>query len=249
MNLNHNETEFFSTWSLDDPRAKDIKTALTEINKKLNNITRDVSFWDVYNVTQVLLSDNDLTSKLALLNIGEAAIVNANVLNNGAENHYRGDIAYRKADGELIWIDAENKGIYKPSVTYENGMLQVTYSYQSNTPEEGESQTVAMETSQQQGYLIDERTDTFLGPVSGLYTCTFNGITCTFNGINTSTGLLKPLIKFLIVENGAYEEIYPDYTWTYTTATVTNEDNSTTTIYRITVSTVIHSQNVYMRVR
>jgi hypothetical protein len=93
-------------------------------------------------VTQVLLNDNDLTSKLAILNIGEAAIVNANVLTDGKENHYRGDIAYRKADGNLIWIPAENKGIYKPSIKYHTneqreGMLQVTYTYQATTPEEG----------------------------------------------------------------------------------------------------------------
>ena len=242
MNLNHNETEFFSTWSLDDPRSSDIKTALTEINKKLNDITRDVSFWDVYNVTQVLLNDNDLTSKLALLNIGEAAIVNANVLNNGAENHYRGDVAYRKADGELIWIDAENKGIYKPSVTYDDNddMLKVTYSYQSNTPSEEWTETVTMDAEQQQGYSIDRCTDAFSG--SGPYTSTFNGIA-------TNTGLLKPLVKFFIFENNAYEEIYPDYSWTYTSTTVTNEDNSTSIAYSITVTTVIHSQNVYMRVR
>lgn len=237
MNLNHNETEFFNTWSLDDPRASDIKTALTKINKRLNDITRDVSFWDVYNVTQVLLSDNDLTSKLALLNIGEAAIVNANVLNNGAENHYRGDIAYRKADGELIWIDAENKGIYKPSITYANNMLQITYSYQSSTPEEGESQTVVMETTQQQGYLIDENTGTFSG--SGPYTCTFDGIiVSTSDGETVNTRLLKPLVKFLIFENNAYEEIYPDYTWTHNVST-----------NKITVTTVISNQKVFMRVR
>lgn len=242
MNLNHNETEFFSTWSLDDQRASDIKTALTAINKKLSDINRDISFWDVYNVTQILLNDSDLTSKLALLNIGEAAIVNANVLNDGAENRYRGDIAYRKADGELIWIDAENKGIYKPSIIYddEHNMLQVTYSYQSNTPNEGESQTVAMDTTQKEGYLIDRCTDIFSG--SGPYTS-------TFDGINTGTGLLKPLIKFLILKNGAYEEIYPDYTWTYTSTTITNEDNSTTTVYSITVTTVIKDQDVFMRVR
>ncbi len=229
MNLNHNETEFFNTWSLDDPRASDIKTALAKINKKLSDINRNISFWDVYNVTQVLLNDSDLTSKLALLNIGEAAIVNANVLNDGAENRYRGDIAYRKADGELIWIDAENKGIYKPSITYANNMLQVTYSYQSNTPNEGESQTVAMDVSQQRGYLIDKNTDTFSG--DGPYTC-------TFDGMSTNTGLLKPLIKFLVDENGTYEEIYPDYTWTYNVNT-----------NKITVTTVIKNQSVFMRVR
>ena len=243
MNLNHNETQFFSTWSFEN--ATDIKSALNYINQKLNEITRQVSFWDIYNVTQVLLNDNDLTSKLAILNIGEAAIVNANVLTDGKENHYRGDIAYRKADGNLIWIPAENKGIYKPSIRYHTneqgeGMLQVTYTYQATTPEEGWTDTVYMNADTKAGYLFNVDTATFseVTPQTTprTFSYSFDAIYVTKDG---ETFLLKPIIKFYMNDgHEGFEEFYPDCVWVESSSKII-----------VTIGFHFDTNKVYMRVR
>ncbi len=213
MNLSNNEAQFFSTLKFNN--IDDIKSALNEINQKLNDVTRQVSFWDVYNITQVLLSDNDLASKLALLNSGEAAIVNANILNDGKDNHYRGDIAYRQMDGTLIWIPAENKGIYKPTFQYENGNIKVSYSYESAVPEEEGSPIysnyLTMQTNQH-GYLTE---GPFLTLSSGNNYIDIDKQTVTFyiDEQTVASDFLRPVVRFYLIINGIYEDLYADWYW------------------------------------
>lgn len=201
MNLSHNETQFFNTWSIAD--NSDVKTALIYLNDKLNQITRQVTFWDVYNVTQVLLSDSDLVSKLPLLNRGESAIVNANVLTNGNQTRYRGDIAYRMMDGNIQWIDAENKGIYKPHISYDSttGMLKVTYSYHSAISEEEETEEVVFDNQVQIGYVID-------APLTA-----FTNNSYSFSKKIADNNTLKPIIKFYYKDGTSLEELYCSYHW------------------------------------
>lgn len=232
MNLSNNETQFFSTLKFEE--NDDLKQALIDLNTKMDNITRQVSFWDVYNVTQVLLSDNDLTSKLALLNVGEAAIVNANMLNNGAENHYRGDIAYRQMNGEILWIPAENKGIYKPSFSYENNQLKVTYSFQSAVPDAEEGEPVGdpmwVDMDTQNAYAINE---------------TVISNTISFPAITVNSNILKPMIRFYIEINGGDEDFYCDWDWQVSNGRIVITLNSSIDVYSI--NTNIGA--LYIRVR
>jgi len=247
MNLKHNENLFFNTWDIS--QENDLKTALTQLDNKLNEMNREVSFWDVFNVTQVLLTESDLTSKLALLNIGEAAIVNANKISDGNESRYRGDIAYRKSSGELIWIPAENKGIYIPSISYDNNsdMLQIRYSYQEGTS--SPDWTTSVRVGHQEGYLINKNAavvspgnDGFVETSPGIFTYTFSVVTVTPSG--QSSFPLKPIIKFFFDNGNGYEEFYPDYKWEFVVV-----NNST----KVKVTTYFNdnsiADDVYMRVR
>lgn len=245
MNLKHNENLFLNTWNIQN--ENDLKTALIQLDNKLNEITREVSFWDIFNVTQVLLTESDLTSKLALLNIGEAAIVNANKISDGNESRYRGDIAYRKSSGELIWIPAENKGIYIPSISYDdaNDMLQIKYSYQEGT--NSPDWTTSVKVGHQEGYLINKNTkkitsgDGFIQVSTGVFTYTFSAITVTPSG--QSSFPLKPIIKFFLDDgNGNYEEFYPDYKWEF----INNDTEIKVTTYFNDNSI---ADDIYMRVR
>ena len=238
MNLSNNEVQFFNTLQFTD--NDDLKQALEMLNQKLNNVTRQISFWDIYNVTQVLLSDNDLASKLALLNAGEAAIVNANVLNDGKDNHYRGDVAYRQMDGTLIWIPAENKGIYKPTMEYVDGNIVVTYSYESAIPEqEGVpiySNYIAMQTNQP-GYLVE---GVFATLMTGNYYIDIPAVFITTNEI------LRPIVRFYLIVNGIYEDLYADWHWE-----IRNNNQIRITLDFTTkeMSGLSNVGNIYIRVR
>ena len=202
-NLQNNEYKFLRTKPADD----DLKTLLNNLNEKLNSVTREVSFWDVYNITQVLLSDNDILSKLPLLNIGEGAIVNANMLSEGSEIHYRGDLAYRKSDGQLIWIPAENKGIYTPSISLEGNQLKLTYSYSSDIPDQGEQSSISIDMQQEQSYAIDVYVDRS--------TYTFPAITFfrDYGDDDFETVELRPIVKFYVRADNGIEDLYLDWHW------------------------------------
>lgn len=214
MNLKHNETQFFSTFNLED--ASDIKSALVEIDQKLDNLTRQVSFWDVYNVTQIILKDSDVEYKLPLLNAGESAIVNVNYVNTNSQAHYRGDIAYKTLDGNIVWIPAENKGTYKPSITWNEISNNVEVKYEYTTGSENPNPT-SFAVESKVAYCIDEVYDSENPIISNI----------SFNALEISTGnFLKPIIRFFIVDinnpNRA-EDFNFDWYWNFSNVNNTTQ--------------------------
>jgi len=226
MNLKHNETQFFSIFDIKD--KTELKTALVELDQKLNNLTRQVSFWDVYNVTQIILKDSDIEYKLPLLNVGESAIVNVNYVNANSQAHYRGDIAYKTLDGNIVWIPAENKGTYKPSITLDGNNIKVEYEYTTgseNPP--ATSFTVGYKVA----YAIDEVYDSE-NTISDI----------SFDALETSSGnFLKPIIRFFIVDINSpnrAEDFNFDWYWNFNTV------NNTTQV-TIHINTSIFTSNFY----
>lgn len=239
-NLQHTETQFYNTQKFEE--IDDIKEALNKLYDKLENVTRQVSFWDIYNVTQVLLSDSDITSKLALLNIGESAIVNANSITNGKDTYYRGDVIYKQLDGNLLYIPAENKGIYQPTITYDTDNDQLTLSYKYNsTPKEGLIESIIKIDTSQSAYLLDE-------PISSFEPSPEQNPTYLIKRFSSvkidGTSILKPLIKFYIKSESGYEEFYANWKWTYDDV----EDEIVVKIEYFNTSEPIFS-DIVMRVR
>lgn len=235
--LKNNETKFYSTFTFND--LDDIKAALVELNNKLENCTRQISFWDIYNVTQVLLSDSDMNAKIALLNNGESAIVNANTIVNGNQTYWRGDILYRQLDGTLLYIPAENKGIYVPTLTYDETlhMLRLSYAYDA-TPQDSEQEIIVDVDTSQQAYLLDvDVNSTNFSVVSGTGNSKY---TISALKINPTT-ILKPIIKFYIATTNTYEDFYCDWHWAV--------DTLDSTKINIFVPSTITSLGVVMRVR
>jgi len=231
MIIKHNETEYYKTV---EATTTDIKSALKQLNDKLNNVTRDVSFWDVYNITQVLQKDSDVYSKLPLLNIGEGAIVNVNYISYNSESHYRGDIAYKKSDGEIIWISAENKGVYSPTLTLDNNNLVLNFAY-TTTPEQ--SIIASINTQVRNAYLQDFHFSS--GSSLQPFTVTFSAV------FIDSTNILKPIIKFFVQEKNNFntEDFYLDWHWRR------DNNNIVVTIDDYPSADFFTKHDLYMRVR
>ena len=239
--LKNNETKFYSTFTFDD--LDDIKAALVELNNKLENCTRQISFWDIYNVTQVLLSDSDMNAKIALLNNGESAIVNANTIVNGNQTYWRGDILYRQLDGTLLYIPAENKGIYVPTLSYDetSHMLRLSYAYDS-TPQDSEQEIIVDVDTSQQAYLLDvDVNSTNFSAVSGTGNSKYT-ISALYIDDNQTT-ILRPIIRFYIATANTYEDFYCDWHWA---AEVDEHGNTNINIF---VPSTVTSLGVVMRVR
>lgn len=215
MNLKHNETQFFSTF--DFKKAGDIKQALVEINQKLDNLTRQVSFWDVYNVTQIILKDSDIEYKLPLLNVGESAIVNVNYVNANSQAHYRGDIAYKTLDGNIVWIPAENKGTYKPSITWNDEDENIEVKYEYTTGSENPPVT-SFKVGSRVAYSIDEEYDSEHHiPLNSI---SFDALETSPETETSPAEFLKPIIRFFIVDINSpnrAEDFNFDWYWNFNT--------------------------------
>lgn len=195
MNLKNNETVFFSTVQM----SNDIKQRLTQLDEKIDALTKQATFWDVYNITQVLLSETDYEIKVPLLSAGESAVVNTNRITVGNNTYHRGDLFYKTILGDLIHIPAENKGIYLPQIGIKDGKITLSYSYITEVKEEVDETTISIDDTDH-GYLLDKIIDKPFVSFSAIYN-------------SNDDSLIKPLIKMYIEDNGDYEEFYFDWTW------------------------------------
>lgn len=225
MNLKHNEVEYYRTHQLEED--SDLKTKLTILENKLDSVTRQVSFWDIYNVTQILLSDNDILTKLPKLNIGESAIVNTTRINNGQNVYSRGDLIYKNQDGDFIHIPAENKGVYVPELSYVGSNVKLKYKYSRDIPDTIE-ETLGYNT------LTGYCTDTDL-----LANVTTTNFVISINEVLYNNQLIQPIIKFYLGNTlTSSEEIYLDYTWKHNTTT-----------HKIDITIIAPHPAIHIRVR
>lgn len=204
MNLKHNEVEFYNTVKFTD--IKDLKTALDNLNQQINDLERKVTFWDVYNITQTIISENEFLSKTPLLNAGEAAIINANMVKVAEEYYYRGDILYKQLDGSLLHIPAENSGIYVPTLAIVNGKLQISYAYTPSAVD-GNKTSFSFDVSGKDFGYCDIKSITAFTD-AGEYATWTKAMIPTSEG----TQYLYPSIKcYLETNDGNFEEIFPNF--------------------------------------
>lgn len=207
MNLKHNEVEFYNTVKFGN--FTDIKEALDDLNRQINELERKVTFWDVYNITQTITSESEFLSKTPLLSAGEAAIINVNMIKVADKYYYRGDIIYRQVDNTLLHIPAENSGIYVPSLSIKDGKLQVTYTYSPSVIDDG-TETFSFDVSDEDfGYCDVKSITTF---TDGTNYATWNK---SMTHVSGSSQYLYPSIKFYLqLDNGVFEEIFPNFFFT-----------------------------------
>ena len=209
MNLKHNEVEFFNTVNFEN--FSDIKTVLNNLNQQINELERKVTFWDVYNITQTIVSENEFLSKIPLLNAGEAAIINVNMVKVAEEYYYRGDIIYKQSNGALLHIPAENSGIYVPTLAIVDGKLQISYTYSASAVDGSETSFSFNVSNQDFGYCDVKSITTF---TNGTYYATW---TKPMIPVAKSDPLqyLYPSIKFYLqTDDGNFEELFPNFFFT-----------------------------------
>jgi hypothetical protein len=207
VNLKHNEVEFYNTVKFGN--FTDIKEALNDLNRQINELERKVTFWDVYNITQTITSESEFLSKTPLLSAGEAAIINVNMIKVADKYYYRGDIIYRQVDNTLLHIPAENSGIYVPSLSIVNGKLQVTYTYSPSVVDDGTEVFSFNVSGKDFGYCDVKSVTTF---TDGTDYATWSKSMIQVSG---SSQYLYPSIKFYLqIDNGVFEEIFPNFFFT-----------------------------------
>lgn len=136
------------TWNITDltnySNIKDASTfgsALQQIDNKLNDIKKEITYWDVYNISTAVYSEEEFENKVANLNVNSSLVINTTSFNatfNGKDTDFHsGDIIIRLKDGSDQHIKAANAGVYVPTITDNSGEetdenttnLKITYNY------------------------------------------------------------------------------------------------------------------------
>lgn len=110
--------------------------ALGELERQISQIKRQISYFDVYNVVDVVVDKDTFAAKVAALPLNSSLVVNCDesFYNNG-ELYSRGDIIFKINTGENIHIKSQTGGIYYPSRLTQDGVnFTIEYSYSSTPP-------------------------------------------------------------------------------------------------------------------
>lgn len=112
---------------------------LNGIQVDINNLHRELTYWDLYKINYVIDDVNKANSTINNLAPGQAAVIGfekTDVVDG--EQRSRGDIVVKLIDNTLFWIKSKSSGIYKPSTSYDSTNHCFTYTYTSTSPVEGD---------------------------------------------------------------------------------------------------------------
>lgn len=209
------------TWNITDltnySNIKDASTfgsALQQIDNKLNDIKKEITYWDVYNISTAVYSKEEFENRLANLNINSSLVINTTsfsaIFNGKNTDFHSGDIVIRLKDGSDQHIKAANAGVYIPTLKTndDKSRLTITYEYTPTVPE-GDTKEVVIKTLE--------------GTDSGMYGYsipgTYNSQTNQFSFnivyqkkyddsgslVNDTTKPIIPILKFFDAKN---QEVY-----------------------------------------
>ena len=191
------------------------------LNQKINNVRRELTYWDVYHIKDRVNVSTELETKFSQLNNGESLVINTENSFNDVNNvvYSRGDVVVKTLQGEAVLIKALSGGIYYPSAiigpTGESQAYTIKYAFSSGVPASGSIENVPLGPTgikapvEQINFTGFELLDNVRQP----YNLTFIGPTGTTifkkNLYNNDT--IQPIIKFFDERD---EELYVEYTLT-----------------------------------
>lgn len=121
------------------------------LNERVNSITKELTYWDLYNLTQAAYTDEELATKQAALAPGESLVVNFDSSQNA--EYFRGDVITRLTNGTLIHVPAATAGYYFPKQIIQPGDVTgnyiLKYAFSSNLPVAGSTATIDVEQAEE----------------------------------------------------------------------------------------------------
>lgn len=213
---------------------------LQYLDQKIEATTREVTYWDLYKISTVLVDANAFYSSLNNLLPYSSMIINTLVTNTEDGDLNPGDIVIKNNNGSHDIIRAERGGIFYPSSiiaspSQNNYTYAINYSYSAIAPSETEA--ISKRKKNEDGsnvepptYICDyAKQMQYAGLVSGLVGSPYNKIYSASdiknsgnkiyldfpNDPNSDSGAkidIEPIIKSFYQNpiNGSIEEIYYD---------------------------------------
>lgn len=211
-------TTFTQRFSVGNP--EDYKRALEELYSKISSVKKDISYLDIYNITQVCVDKNKFASQMNTLTPNSSLVINTEGFQYNNEYYETGDIMLKLASGQVIHVKAQTGGVFVPKSVKENGdNLTLTYEFSTEIPQDGTTTSIQLSTTDGAGVY------SYWGLASGSFDQKFD----------TSGKVITPYIKFYFVNdnNQSVEEAVVTYTL------VPNNTNKT---YRVQFSHPVDSK-------
>lgn len=194
---------------------------LVAIDNHLYALRKELSYWNLYEISYSVDNADAFSQTLASLAPGEALIINLDgVFNYEGEQYTRGDVVLRLTDGTYTTIKAAMTGFYYPSKVEQVGKnFKLTYAYygdgqQPNTGEHGLSSTPLSQPYETEFFSIPvaSAADSFMYGIRYDMSATD---TYTFTAVKHNNNVIPPIIKFFTINQ---EEVAVDFTCVYDNA-------------------------------
>lgn len=114
---------------------------LNQLSTKISDIKRLLSYYDVFNIKEVVENQEEFVVKLNALMPNSSLVINTDPFEYAGVVYSRGDFVLKDINENFTHIESKTSGIYYPSLKQlENGNLVVSYSYSGNQPTPGEKE-------------------------------------------------------------------------------------------------------------
>lgn len=208
-----------STKTFKIAKEADFSTKLSELNNKIDSVKKQITYLDVYNISDTVTDKNTFNAKVNALMNNSSLVINTTPFFVNNKLYKTGDIILKNNYGDIIHIKSQSGGIFYPSsVTKDDSNnYAIQYEFSESSPSE-ETCTVAVNTpatlAKQITFTnltsIDNNSNYVYGVWQKVSSNIFN--IDIFKKDSTS---IQPYIKFFIssdTENGNLaEEILLDY--------------------------------------
>lgn len=212
------------------------KQKLEELNEKISNIRKNITYLDIYNIIDVCEDQQNFSAQSCALVPNSSLVINCDGFYFNNERYETGDLVLKMANNKVVHIKAQTGGIFYPSSVEidKSNNLNITYSFspiqpwKDTTSDDGK----LAEKMTFNGLNIKEKTNIY-----GLW----QSVDESFDAkcLTDSDTLIEPYIKFYLVDENSMpvEEICLDYKL---------ELDSTNSIYSVTIDS---EASIYMKVK
>ena len=182
--------------------ARSFQENLELLNNRINTIHKELSYWDLYRITQSVDSEEVFPSVVSGLAVGNSAVINTeSSFSYAGQAYHRGDVIVKINESEEILVPAQNIGVYKPSdispVATGSSTYNITYTYTA-AAKEGDTVSATASFSNSNTYgnigILESTASSFSFPKE-------------FYTLGTASSVIKPVIKLFLNQ----EEIINDY--------------------------------------
>lgn len=193
---------------------EEFSDSLSELATNINQIQKEISYLDVYNITVAVSDPTQLESTISSLAPGSALVVNFTTKYASGNRVYKmGDVVLKTALGEEVYISSQVGGTYFPAqITQTDNSYTVLFQYYESQPQVGTTTLTVGESWDEneapyEKIVFDLNGAQEEGPCYGfLQTIPDNSSTFSFNSVfytpeGGSSTPIEPMIKFFIGED------------------------------------------------
>ena len=117
--------------------SSDYGDALNVIHDELHTITKNITYLDAYNITDVVVDSSSFGAQVSALSTNSSLVINSQPFFYNGVSYNTGDIVLKISSGEIVHIKAQPGGIFFPSKVArdQNGNYSIQYTYSKTSPE------------------------------------------------------------------------------------------------------------------